>query len=200
MVDTASGGALVNKTPAAARELIANMAANSQQFRTRSNSSAVYHVQASSSEPNFPALRSADQKILTKELDELASLVRQLVMSQTVQVSTVSPQPRACGICYDVSHPTNACPTLQVHNSNDHTVVVAGAFQRRPQQQYNPYSNTYNPGLRDHPNLRWGQNHSQNQNQNFHNSSNNFTFHSRQNWQQNSSYRPPFQHQKESFM
>ncbi|XP_010247854.1 PREDICTED: uncharacterized protein LOC104590806 [Nelumbo nucifera] len=35
MVDAASGGALVNKTPEAARELISNMAENSQQFSTR---------------------------------------------------------------------------------------------------------------------------------------------------------------------
>ncbi|KAG8496610.1 hypothetical protein CXB51_007888 [Gossypium anomalum] len=33
MVDTASGGALVNMTPQQARDLISTMAANSQQFR-----------------------------------------------------------------------------------------------------------------------------------------------------------------------
>jgi len=124
----------VDKTPTAARELIANMATNSQQFRTRSNSSAVYHVQASSSKPNFPTSTSADQQILTNKLDELTSLVRQLAVSQTVQVSAISPQPRACGICSDVSHPTDACPTLQVENSNHHTVAAAGAFLGRPPQ------------------------------------------------------------------
>ena len=35
MIDAASGGALVDKTPMALRNLIANMAANSQQFGTR---------------------------------------------------------------------------------------------------------------------------------------------------------------------
>lgn len=35
MVDAASRGALVNKTPTKARELISNMAANSMQFRSR---------------------------------------------------------------------------------------------------------------------------------------------------------------------
>ena len=35
MIDVASGGALVDKTPEAVRNLIANMAANSQQFGTR---------------------------------------------------------------------------------------------------------------------------------------------------------------------
>ncbi|XP_062093929.1 uncharacterized protein LOC133799962 [Humulus lupulus] len=35
MIDAASGGALVDKTPAAARSLISNMEANSQQFGVR---------------------------------------------------------------------------------------------------------------------------------------------------------------------
>ena len=35
MIDAASGGALVDKTPMEARNLIANMAANSQQFGDR---------------------------------------------------------------------------------------------------------------------------------------------------------------------
>ena len=35
MIDAASGGALVDKTPMEARTLIANMAANSQQFGDR---------------------------------------------------------------------------------------------------------------------------------------------------------------------
>ena len=35
MIDAAGGGALVDKTPIAARDLIANMAENSQQFGSR---------------------------------------------------------------------------------------------------------------------------------------------------------------------
>jgi len=178
MVEVASGGALVDKTPATARELITNMTANSQQFETRSNSNVVYHVQASFSKPNFPTSSSANQHILSNKLDELTLLVRQLAVNQIVQVSTINPQPRACVICSHVSHPTDACPTMQVENYNDHTVAAIGAFLGRSQQQYNPYFNTYNPGWKDHPNLRWGQK------QNFHNSSNNSTFHSRKNWQQ----------------
>ena len=38
MIDAASGGSLVDKTPTNARQLIENMASNHQQFSTRSNS------------------------------------------------------------------------------------------------------------------------------------------------------------------
>ncbi|KAH7566732.1 hypothetical protein JRO89_XS08G0224400 [Xanthoceras sorbifolium] len=45
MIDAASGGALVNKTPEAARNLIANMAAISQQFSTILDSPATISIQ-----------------------------------------------------------------------------------------------------------------------------------------------------------
>jgi len=41
-------------------------------------------------------------------------------------------------ICSDDTHPTDACPTLQEANSNNHTIAAAKAFLGRPQQQYNP--------------------------------------------------------------
>jgi len=82
MVDIASGGALVDKTLAVARELISNMATNAQQFGTRSNSTTVYHV-ASSSKSTSSTPSGIDQQILTNKLHELESLVRQLAVSQT---------------------------------------------------------------------------------------------------------------------
>ena len=51
MIDAASGGALVNKTPEVAKQLIAIMAANSQQFgHHRTASKWVNEVQTSSIE------------------------------------------------------------------------------------------------------------------------------------------------------
>ena len=64
-----------------------------------------------------------EQQRLENRIDELTSLVRQLVVTQ-----------------HQVQEPGQ----------------IYGVFPGKPQQQYNPYSNTYNPGWRDHPNLRWG--------------------------------------------
>ena len=51
MIYAASGGALLNKTPEAAKQLIANMAANSQQFGLhRTAPQRVNEVQTSSIE------------------------------------------------------------------------------------------------------------------------------------------------------
>ena len=53
-----------------------------------------------------------------------------------------------CGICSIEGHLTDACPTLQEGNVN-------AMFNQQP-RKYDPYSNTYNEGWRDHPNLRYG--------------------------------------------
>ncbi|KAJ9162722.1 hypothetical protein P3X46_022478 [Hevea brasiliensis] len=108
MIDTASGGALVDKTPEEARRLIANMAANSQQL-------AIGNM-------------------------------------QTVKVYE---------ICSGSSHATDMCPALQEDESMQHANAVVHYGQ--PQRRYDPYSNTYNPGWRDHPNLSYGNQPVQNQ-------------------------------------
>ena len=53
-----------------------------------------------------------------------------------------------CGICCLEGHPTDACHTLQEGNIN----VV---YSNQGQMRYDPYSNTYNEGWRDHPKLRY---------------------------------------------
>ncbi|XP_073152854.1 uncharacterized protein [Henckelia pumila] len=103
MVDAASGGVFVDKTPVQARNLIESMAANSQQFGTN---------------------RRNGQNI------------------------------KVCGIFTARGHATDICPTLQEGSAEQ--VNAAGGFPGPPQRKYDPYSNTYNPGWKDHPNLRYG--------------------------------------------
>nr|URM60731.1 ZF-HD family protein [Gymnema sylvestre] len=140
MIDAAAGGALVDKTPTAARNLIANMAQNAQQFGTRSGgiTRAVNELQS-----------STDQQRMENKIEELTCLVRQLALGQKQMTATI------CGICTSPMHPTDQCPQLQ-----DTTETCAGVFPGRPfhqqQPRYDPFSSTYNPGWRDHPNLRYG--------------------------------------------
>ncbi|RDX76407.1 hypothetical protein CR513_43600, partial [Mucuna pruriens] len=72
MIDAVSGGALMDKTPAATRHLISNMVGNTQQFGIRgpSQSRMVNEIGAASN------LR------LENQLSELTSLVRPLVVGQ----------------------------------------------------------------------------------------------------------------------
>ncbi|XP_062114663.1 uncharacterized protein LOC133825777 [Humulus lupulus] len=137
MIDAASGGALVDKTPATARSLISNMAANSQQFGIRQDP-----VPPPKS-ANEVSTSNANQ--LGQQLAQLTAVVQQLALGQQV---------RPCGICQLVGHSTDACPTLFEVSTEEANAV--GGFPGQPRPRYNPYSNTYNEGWRDHPNLRYG--------------------------------------------
>ncbi|XP_073121401.1 uncharacterized protein [Henckelia pumila] len=61
---------------------------------------------------------------------------------------------KVCGICTARGHATDMCPTLQEGSAEQ--VNAARGFPGSPQRKYDPYSNTYNPGWMDHPNLRYG--------------------------------------------
>ncbi|KAL0453964.1 UNVERIFIED_CONTAM: hypothetical protein Slati_1374500 [Sesamum latifolium] len=69
-------------------------------------------------------------------------------------------QVKACGICTSSGHATDACPTLQEEPTMNANII--GGFFGPSQKGYEAFSNTYNPGWRDHPNLRYC-----NQSQNF---------------------------------
>ncbi|XP_061358008.1 uncharacterized protein LOC133302269 [Gastrolobium bilobum] len=163
LLDAASGGVLSNKTPNEAKELIAEIVANAQQFGTRASGSAVFQVQTSPMQNPIVAAAGAsstDNQRIENRLDELTSMVRQLAVTQTVQPSAQQTN-NLCGICCDPSHPTDACPSL--HDSGSQVdQSVAAVFPENPQhqhqQQNNPFSNTYNPGWKNHPNLIWNQN------------------------------------------
>ncbi|RDX94339.1 hypothetical protein CR513_23287, partial [Mucuna pruriens] len=124
MIDAASGGALMDKTPAVARHLISNMASNTQQFGIRgpSQSRMVNEIGAASNQR------------LENQLTELTSLVRQLAVGQHQPATTA----KVCGICTSMEHPTDMCPTLQ-ETESDHTenVGAIGGFQYGKQ----PYQN-----------------------------------------------------------
>ncbi|KAH9725689.1 hypothetical protein KPL70_007974 [Citrus sinensis] len=134
MIDAASGGVLVNKTPTQARELISNMAANAQQFGSRQD--------ATSRMVNEVNISSVEQR-----LDKLTSLVEKFVVGNVQQVKT-------CGICYNMGHSTDMCPTLQEELVEQANAV--GGFPGMPQRRYDPYAQTYNPGWKDHPNFSYG--------------------------------------------
>ncbi|RDX71813.1 hypothetical protein CR513_48782, partial [Mucuna pruriens] len=112
MIDAASGGALMDKTPATARHLISNMASNTQQFGIRgpNPSRSVNEIDAASNQR------------MENQLTELTSLVRQLHHRATVA--------KVCGICTSVEHPIDSCPTLQETESvQTESVGAVGGFQ-----------------------------------------------------------------------
>ncbi|KAK9045692.1 hypothetical protein V6N11_051601 [Hibiscus sabdariffa] len=132
MVDAAIGGALLDMMPTQEKELISTMAANSQQF-------------GALSEPNR-RVHGVNIVSIENKIDQITNIVNSLVAGKNNST-------RACGICTMTDHPTDLCPNLQ-----DETLNAVGTFPGPPQRPYNPHSNTYNPGWRDHLNLSYAPN------------------------------------------
>ncbi|XP_057423581.1 uncharacterized protein LOC130717384 [Lotus japonicus] len=141
LIDAACGGAMNDMTPTEARQLFEKMAANSQQFHTRSND-AVKTVNEIGTNPMMDKLE--------KRMETIASLVTQLAMNQ----NKPSQQAKVCGICTK-DHNTDVCPSLQEPTDENPEAYAANIFNNRPQQNYDLSYNRYNPGWRNHPNLRW---------------------------------------------
>ena len=154
MIDAASGGALGDMTPAEARNLIEKMASNSQQFSARNDVIVLRGVHEVATDSSS----STENKKLERKLDALVNLVTQLAMNQKS-----APVARVCGLCSSADHHTDLCPSLQQSGVNEQPEAYAANIYNRPpqqqnQQQQNNYdlsSNRYNPGWRNHPNLRW---------------------------------------------
>ncbi|XP_027152168.1 uncharacterized protein LOC113752245 [Coffea eugenioides] len=133
IIDAASGGALANKTPREAWLLIESMAQNSQQFGF------------CESNPTR-RINEVEKPSIQQQLSELIFFVRQLAVGNMHQA-------KVCGICTNVGHPTDSCPMLQENEAEQVNMAEGVPTPRRP---YDPYSNTYNPGWRDHPNFSYG--------------------------------------------
>ncbi|CAN6583381.1 unnamed protein product [Malus baccata var. baccata] len=117
MLDASAGGALVDKTPGAAKVLIANRAHNAQQYEG-----------VGQRDPPRP------------QVNELAEGMK-------------IHGPSVCGVCSMQGHANDQCPKV-IENGGWESANAVG-FGNQNQPRHDPYSNTYNPGWRDHPNFKW---------------------------------------------
>ncbi|CAN6695193.1 unnamed protein product [Malus baccata var. baccata] len=117
MLDVSAGGALVDKTPMAAKVLIANRALNAQQYEGVGQRGPPRHQ------------------------------VHEMAEGMKIQ------GPVVCGVCSIQGHVSEKCPQL-IENGGWESANAIG-FQSQNQSRHDPYSNTYNPGWRDHPNFKW---------------------------------------------
>ncbi|XP_070678183.1 uncharacterized protein [Malus domestica] len=138
MLDASAGGALVDKTPTEAKTLIANRALNAQQYEGVGQRGTTRQHQVN----EVSAITE-----LQNQMANLTTLLSQVVEGPKVQ--NVS----ACGVCSMQGHPTDKCPQL-IENGGWETLNAVG-FGQQYQQRNDPFSNTYNPGWRDHPNFKW---------------------------------------------
>ncbi|CAN6580912.1 unnamed protein product [Malus baccata var. baccata] len=138
MLDASAGGALVDKTPRDAKTLIANRALNAQQYEGvgQRDTPRPHHVNEVSSISE-----------LQSQMANLTSMLSQLVEGPKTQGTTV------CGVCSIQGHQSDQCPQLIENGGWESANAVGYGNQNQPRGDH--FSNTYNPGWRDHPNFRW---------------------------------------------
>ena len=95
---------------------------------------------------------------IQQQLATLTTLVQTMAMRDNL--------PRPCGVCSMVEHMTDMCPSLQDGGSYEQANALRGFqgqqnFQRAPRPRNDPYSNTYNPGWRNHLNFSYANNSNQ---------------------------------------
>ncbi|XXG64662.1 hypothetical protein AAC387_Pa05g2553 [Persea americana] len=94
-----------------------------------------------------------------------------------------------CAICSHTNHTTECCP-MSSFTDQEHANYVGNTFPK----QNNPYSNTYNPGWKNHPNFSWGSNQNNQNNQGnqqqYQGQQRNYQ-HPQNNFSQNSAQKPP---------
>ncbi|CAN6567575.1 unnamed protein product [Malus baccata var. baccata] len=137
MLDASAGGALVDKTPMAAKVLIANRALNAQQ----------YEGVGQRGPPRHQVHEVSSTSDIHSQLANLTSIVSQMAEGMKIQ------GPVVCGVCSIQGHASEKCPQL-IENGGWESANAIG-FQSQNQPRHDPYSNTYNLGWRDHPNFKW---------------------------------------------
>ncbi|CAN6576835.1 unnamed protein product [Malus baccata var. baccata] len=137
MLDASARGALVDKTPMAAKILISNRALNAQQ----------YEGVGQRGPPRHQVHEVSSTSDLHSQLANLNSIVSQMAEGIKMQ------GPVVCGVCSIQGHVSKKCPQL-IENGGWESANAIG-FQSQNQSRHDPYSNTYNPGWRDHPNFKW---------------------------------------------
>ncbi|XP_071939292.1 uncharacterized protein [Coffea arabica] len=115
------------------------MAENSQQFSIRED-------------VPIRRVNEIETPSVQQQLNELTAFVRQQAVRNASQA-------RVCGICTGIGHSADICPMIQEETAEQ---VNMADHAPAPRKQYDPYSSTYNPGWRDHPNLSYGGNRQSN--------------------------------------
>ena len=137
-LSAAAGGALMDKPYEEAVELIENMAQNHFQWGGERAS-----TEKSTSKGGMYEVNAIDR--INAKVDALTQKIESLALTQPAStVAAVSPN---CELCGTPGH-TNAECHLLAGVATDQVNYTQG----------NPYSNTYNPGWRNHPNFSYKNN------------------------------------------
>ncbi|KAE8684537.1 DNA-directed RNA polymerase V subunit 5C-like [Hibiscus syriacus] len=135
MLDAPTNGTLLDKSPAEAFDILDRIATNDYQFP-----STMYGFGCKS----HGTLDLDSKDVVSAQLAAITNMLKNL--QRPSEVREVKAAHSACLLCQG-NHNESDCPT------NQESINFFGNFNRG---NNNPYSNTYNPGWRQHPIFSWG--------------------------------------------
>ena len=91
-----------------------------------------------------------DDAELREDVKELKRQLATLVLNRPVN-AVETYQADVCGLCASLMHFTQNCLTL----STEQSIEEVNAFNEYIKPTSGPFSKTYNPGWRNHPNFSW---------------------------------------------
>jgi hypothetical protein len=134
-------------------ELFETLSEHSQQFSSRGRqgvkSRGLYEV-------NSNGGSSSHMVAVDRKLD---MIVKAMALQNISPIQQITPS-QVCALCSQLDHTTETCP---LYSSTDQEQANYVGQSNYPPKN-NPYSNTYNPGWRNHPNFSWSNNQGQQRN------------------------------------
>ncbi|XP_070679536.1 uncharacterized protein [Malus domestica] len=149
LVNASCGGSYKDKNAQEAYLLFEKMAVDTQQWAVEQpQSRSVFEM--SNGSPYVSAQIEKMEKKLERFDAKFDMLLQRISGSQ---VAVQQPLQATCSICSLTNHDFLSCPHKDAYP--EFTAEQVNSFNNFPRPRYDPYSNFYNPGWRDHPNLRW---------------------------------------------
>jgi hypothetical protein len=178
-VDASCGGTFMLKSDEEAWAMIENLSNNSRQ--QASNRRRELAPKAPKTESLCEVGPPAD--MATQVVDAITKKLDQLMTGFAPNAAHINTQPEPCSFCSSTMHQVNNCPSAV--NYTDISIEQVNAAFSRPGND--PYSNTYNPGWRSHPNFSWKGHNAENSTSGPHNQAQS----NRQPYNSSPTYQPP---------
>jgi hypothetical protein len=150
MIESMNGGAFLSLTGEEAYRTLDQLSDNSQQWDFSSCRDKAAHIQKKGGIYEF----KKDVELKMK-IDALTKKVEALVVSKSINAANPF-HVDCCSICASPMHLTQTSPSLPAFVESPMEQV--NAFNDYRKQSSGPFSESYNPGWRNHPNFSWKQN------------------------------------------
>jgi hypothetical protein len=148
MIELMNGGAFLNLTGDLAYKALEKIVANSQDWDF-SNC-----CDKSTRNPKKRGiLELKGEQELTQRMDAIVKRLDALSMGKPINAVNTFPID-SCSVCASPLHQAQNCPSMTIFSKME----KVNTFNNFQKHSTGPYSESYNPGWRNHPNFSWKQN------------------------------------------